>query len=69
MAPRYFSRIDNEGLFSIVDIFTGKCASFAGRELKRIPAKMIQSGLKIMNEIDDAERAVLNSSALGTLAH
>jgi hypothetical protein len=59
MAPRYFSRTDDDGSFSIIDLFTGKSASFEGRELARIPEKMIETGLTIMNEMDEAQRTVL----------
>ncbi len=58
MATRFELRADNDGSFSIVDIFTGQTARYAGRELTRIPVHMAASGLSILNALDEAERAV-----------
>lgn len=69
MMPRYIPRTDDDGSFSIVDAATGRNARYAGRELRRIPARMLQLGLELMNEIDTAERALLGTSAPGPLPH
>lgn len=56
MANRYILNSDDDGSFSIIDIFTGWTARHVGRELTRIPAHMAQSGLALMNALDAAER-------------
>ena len=56
MANRYILNSDDDGSFSIIDIFTGWNARHVGRELTRIPAHMAQSGLALMNALDAAER-------------
>jgi len=56
MANRYILNSDDDGSFSIIDIFTGWKARHVGRELTRIPAHMAQSGLALMNALDAAER-------------
>jgi hypothetical protein len=58
MATRFELRSDNDGSFSIVDLFTGLNARYAGRELTRIPAIMAHDGLGILNALDEAKRAV-----------
>lgn len=56
MATRYVSRAQDDGAFSIVDVFTGFTASYAGRALSGIPADMIARGLQTLNLLDAAER-------------
>ena len=56
MATRFVLRKDLDGSFSIVDIFTGWNARYAGRELTRIPAGMASHGLHTLNALEQAER-------------
>ena len=57
MVKRYITQADGDGQFSIIDVFSGLNATFAGRELTRIPADMVEVGLHTLNAIDAAMRA------------
>jgi len=63
MPNRFVLHLDTEGSYSILDNSTGRTASFGGRELTRVPADMAARGLRILNEMDRAERALLEPLA------
>lgn len=66
MATRYVLREDPDGSFSIVDIFTGQPAEFAGQTLVRIPKRMKDSGLAILNAMDVAQRELRDAEAIAS---
>ena len=58
MACRYSLEQQDNGLWSIVDIFTGRPVVYAERELRDIPAEMADLGLWTLNEIDRTQQLV-----------
>jgi hypothetical protein len=56
MAIRYVLRTETDHTFSVIDIFTGQPAQYAGRALTALPLKLAETGLYIVNELDALRR-------------
>ncbi len=58
MATRYVLQRDDDDRCSVIDIFTGQPAEYAGRRLHRIAFGVAASGVFVLNEIDAFRRGL-----------
>lgn len=56
MATRFVLRSENDLTFTVVDIFTGQPAQFAGKTLSKLTLSLAEAGLFVVNELDELRR-------------